>query len=340
MAAESGREIRLSADRDGERLDVFLARALPQLSRAHAQRLIDEGLVRRNGRAARSSDRLKPADVVEVWLPAPRPIAPAPEPLPLAVVYEDADVIVVDKPAGLTVHPAPGHATGTLVNALLAHCTDLGGIGGDLRPGIVHRLDKDTSGLLVVAKNDLAQRALTGQIARREVLKAYLALVEGHPLPSGVIDAPIGRHPARRRQMAVVAEGRPARTHYRVAATIGDVALVAAVLETGRTHQVRVHFAAVRHPVVGDPVYGRRSDLVPRQFLHAWRLGFRHPRTGIWLVREAPLPSDLREALRAALVRAGVPGGDAAVGSLLATARAAVDAMATTAVRAPPAATT
>lgn len=317
----------LTADRAGERLDVFLARSVPDLSRAHAQRLIDEDRVRVNGRAARASLRLQPGDAVQAEVPAPQPLALAPQPLALRVVYEDADVIVVDKPAGLTVHPAPGHPDGTLVNALLAHCADLGGIEGTLRPGIVHRLDKDTSGLLMVAKNDRAQLALSAQIARHEVLKAYLVMVAGHPPRGGVIDAPIGRHPAQRRRMAVVAEGRPARTHYRAVDEIGANTLAAAVLETGRTHQVRVHFAAIGHPVIGDPVYGHRSDLLGRQFLHAWRLGFHHPATGAWIELEAPLPPDLAAAMRAALRRAGIADAETEMGRMLQSGRAAVAAM-------------
>lgn len=287
----------LVADRPGERLDVFLARRLPDLSRAHAQRLIVDSRARVNGQVAKASLRLEAGDEVVVEVPAPEPVALAPEAIPLDILYEDGDLLVVNKPAGLTVHPAPGHPAGTLVNALLAHCTDLRGIEGSLRPGIVHRLDKDTSGLMLVAKNDRAQLALAGQIARHEVLKAYLVMVSGHPQRTGVIDAPIGRHPAQRKRMGVVVEGRPARTHYRVVDEVGRDALAVAVLETGRTHQVRVHFAAINHPVLGDPVYGERSGLVPRQFLHAWRLGFRHPRTGEFLKFRAPLPPELSALL-------------------------------------------
>lgn len=320
-------ELVLAADRSGERLDAYLARAVPDLSRSHAQKLIEAGRVLVNGRPAKAALRLAPGDEVRVHLPEPQPVTPAPEPIRLEVVYEDADLIVVNKPAGLTVHPAPGHPSGTLVNALLAHCPDLSGINGELRPGIVHRLDKDTSGLLVVAKNDRAQLALSEQFAGREVLKAYLALVEGRPQPAGVIDAPIGRHPAQRKRMAVIAEGRPARTRYRVVAQWDEAALVVALLETGRTHQVRVHFAAIGHPVVGDPVYGRRSPLVARQFLHAWRLGFRHPRTGAWLEFEAPLPEDLRSALATLLQGEGSGRVAERIAALLQSARAAVAAL-------------
>jgi 23S rRNA pseudouridine1911/1915/1917 synthase len=307
----------LTADRPGERLDVFLARRLPDLSRAHAQRLIAEGHVRVDGGASKPSLRLEPGARVEVEQPAPAPVIVQPEAIPLAVLYEDGDVIVVDKPAGMAVHPGPGHTGATLVNALLAHCPDLAGIEGSLRPGIVHRLDKDTSGLLVVAKNDRAQLALTAQMAERTARKQYLALVQGRPPPTGTIDAPIGRHPGQRKRMAIVAEGRPSRTHFRALGPVGDDTLILARLETGRTHQIRVHFAGIGHPIVGDAVYGRRSDVVGRQFLHAWRLGFRHPRTDEWLQFEAPLPEDLRAALRVALARTGAPDVNAAIGALL-----------------------
>ena len=307
----------LTADRTGERLDVFLARSLPDLSRAHAQRLIAEGHVRVDGALAKPSLRLEYGARIEVEQPAPAPVELQPEAITLAVVHEDADVIVVDKPAGMAVHPGPGHAGATLVNALLAHCPDLAGIEGSLRPGIVHRLDKDTSGLLVAAKNDTAQLGLAAQMAERTARKEYLALVQGSPPPSGTIDAPIGRHPGQRKRMAIVAEGKPARTHFRSLAPVGGDTLVLARLETGRTHQIRVHFAGIGHPIVGDPVYGRRSDLVDRQFLHAWRLGFRHPRSGHWLQFEAPLPEELRAALRIALARAGAADVNAAIDALL-----------------------
>jgi 23S rRNA pseudouridine1911/1915/1917 synthase len=325
----------LHVETGGERLDAYLAHAIVDLSRAHAQRLIAEGLVRVNGGPAKASLRLALGDDVTVDVPAPTPIDLAPEPIPLRVVFEDADVIVIDKPAGLTVHPAPGHPDGTLVNALLAHCTDLAGIEGSLRPGIVHRLDKDTSGLLMVAKNDRAQLALSGQIARHEVLKAYLVMVTGHPPRSGVIDAPIGRHPAQRRRMAIIAEGRPARTHYRVVSEVGGHALAVAVLETGRTHQIRVHFAGINHPVLGDSVYGRRWAGLERQFLHAWRLAFTHPCTGDRIELEAPLPPDLYAVFTAMLQAGGHARVDASIEAMLQSARAAATAMAALAVRPP-----
>jgi 23S rRNA pseudouridine1911/1915/1917 synthase len=307
----------LVADRAGERLDVFLARSLPDLSRAHAQRLIADGHVQIESGAARPALRLEAGARIAVEIPEAASIDLTPEAIPLAVMYEDADLIVVDKPAGMPVHPGPGHERSTLVHALLAHCPDLTGIEGTARPGIVHRLDMDTSGLLVVAKNDRAQLALQKQMAARTARKEYLALVHGTPPPTGTIDAPIGRHPGQRKQMAIVAEGRPARTHFRTLGAVGPHTLLLARLETGRTHQIRVHFAAIGHPIVGDTVYGKRSDSLDRQFLHAWRLGFEHPRSGDWIALEAPLPDDLLSALRITLARAGTPDVNAAIENLL-----------------------
>jgi 23S rRNA pseudouridine1911/1915/1917 synthase len=307
----------LVADCAGERLDVFLARSLPDLSRAHAQRLIVEGHIEVNSRIARASLRLEAGTQVAVEIPEPSSIELTPEAIPLSVAYEDADLIVVDKPVGMAVHPGPGHERSTLVHALLAHCLDLAGIEGTARPGIVHRLDKDTSGLLVVAKNDRAQLALQGQMAARTVRKEYLALVHGTPPLTGTIDAPIGRHPGQRKQMAIVAEGRPSRTHFRSLGAVGPETLVLARLETGRTHQIRVHFAGIGHPLIGDAVYGKRSDILDRQFLHAWRLAFAHPRSGEWIALEAPLPEDLLAALRVTLARAGTDDVNAVIADLL-----------------------
>jgi len=297
----------LVADRAGERLDVFVTRRLPELTRSRVRRLIDEGMVTIDGRLpAKAGAPLEPGQRVHVTLPPPEPLAPAPEAIPLRVVYEDADLLVVDKPAGLAVHPAPGHPSHTLVNAVLARCPELSRAGGEGRPGIVHRLDKDTSGLIIVAKNDAAHLALARQLKEREVEKTYLALVEGRLSPAeGVIDAPLGRHPRHRKKMAVVAGGRAARTRYRVLREIDGRSLVEVRPETGRTHQVRVHFASIGHPVAGDALYGRRATPgspagragLRRQFLHAQRLAFRHPRTGERLELEAPLPQDLAQAL-------------------------------------------
>ncbi len=292
----------LTADRGGERLDAFLARRCRELSRSHARRLIDDGFVTVEARAARPSERVTAGAQITVTIPPAEKLALIPQQIPLTIIYQDADLIVVDKPAGLTVHPAPGHPSGTLVNALLAICPDLRGIAGTLRPGIVHRLDKDTSGLIVVAKNDRAQRSLSRQLKDREVHKTYLALVHGLPKPGeGLIEAPIGRHPKNRKKMAVVSGGREAITRYRVREELasGAYALLEVEPVTGRTHQIRVHMAALGHPIVGDTTYGRRSDVIGRQFLHSWRLAFTMPLGARTVEFESPLPPDLRRALDA-----------------------------------------
>src|SRR3990172_8149977 len=290
--------LELTADRSGERLDVFLARRRPELSRSYAQRLISESMVTVAGRATKPSQLIASGERVVVRIPPPEPLELTPERIPIAIIYQDRNILVVDKPAGLTVHPAPGHPRGTLVNALLAICPDLQGIAGTLRPGIVHRLDKDTSGLLVVAKNDRAQRSLAQQLKEREVRKTYLALVHGVPRPAdGVIEAPIGRHPKNRKKMAVVAGGRAAETRYRTRQVLDGYALLEVQPVTGRTHQIRVHLAAIGHPVVGDATYGRRSAVIGRQFLHAHRLAFTLPTSRRLVEFESPLPRDLREAL-------------------------------------------
>lgn len=289
----------LTVDRPSERLDVFLARRVEGLSRSHARRLIDGGLVTVDGRRERPSHHLAAGARVVATLPPAEEAKPAPERIPLTVIYQDEDVIVVDKPAGLTVHPAPGHPSGTLVNALLAIAPELAEARETMRPGIVHRLDKDTSGLLVVARSERARASLVNQLKGREVHKTYLALVQGVPQPAqGTIEAAIGRHPRNRKKMAVVAGGREAETKYRVRETLDRFALLEVEPVTGRTHQVRVHLAAIGHPVVGDGVYGRRSPLVGRQFLHAWRLAFELPSSGRLVDFESPLPADLRAALK------------------------------------------
>jgi len=297
--------LRLEAEGSGERLDVFVARRCPRLSRAVVQRLIREGRVTVGGRPGRAGQRLGQGERVLVGVPPGEPEALRPEPIPLTIVYEDADLLVVDKPAGLTVHPAAGARRGTLAAALVAHRPELAAVGAPERPGIVHRLDRDTSGLLVVAKNEAARAALARQWKRREVEKGYLALVQGRlEPPEGIIDAPIGRDPRHRQRMAVVEGGRAARTAYRVRQyLIGDetgkvwYSLVDVRPSTGRTHQIRVHFAALGHPLVGDRVYGRPSPVLGRQFLHAYRLAFRHPVDGRPLEFESPLPEDLSLAL-------------------------------------------
>ncbi len=290
--------LQLTADRAGERLDVFLARRVDGLSRSHARRLIDEGLVTVDGRRERPSLHLASGARIVATLPAAEEATPAAESIPLTIIYQDGDIIVVDKPAGLTVHPAPGHPSGTLVNALLAIAPELAEARETVRPGIVHRLDKDTSGLLVVARSDRARASLIHQLKQREIHKTYLALVQGVPEPAqGTIEAPVGRHPRNRKRMVVVAGGRDAETRYQVREVLASFALLEVEPVTGRTHQIRVHLAAMGHPVVGDGVYGKRSPLVGRQFLHAWRLAFELPSSGRLVEFESPLPADLRRAL-------------------------------------------
>lgn len=282
-----------------ERLDRFLAQQV-ELSRAYLQRLIKEGQVTVNGEPAKSGQRLRAGDRVSLVVPPPQPLALEAEAIPLKILYEDDDLLVLDKPPGLTVHPAPGHPRGTLVNALLAHCPHLTGIGGSLRPGIVHRLDKDTSGLMVVAKSDLAHHHLSQQFKAGAVTKRYLALVEGRLAPvEGAIEAPVGRDPAHRQRMAVVAQGKAALTRYRVLRYLSGYTLVEVTPATGRTHQIRVHLAAIGHPLVGDPVYGKKSPLVGRQFLHASYLAFRLPDSNHSIEFRSELPPDLKAALEA-----------------------------------------
>ncbi len=283
------------------RLDQFLARQDIGLTRSRLRQLIDSGDVLVNGAAVKAAHRVRPGDRVLVSVPPPRPAVAVPQDIPLTVVYQDADLVVIDKPAGLAAHPGPGHPDQTLVNGLLALCPDIQGIGGEIRPGIVHRLDKDTSGLMIAAKTEHAHHNLSRQIKDRAVGKGYLALVEGAPAQdSGVIDVPIGRDPRRRTRMAVTADGRQSRTGYRILERAGRYSLLELRLHTGRTHQARVHLAWLGHPLLGDAVYGKRSRLLPRHFLHAHRLAFAHPATGQALEFSSPLPPDLEEALDAA----------------------------------------
>ena len=300
--------ITITEDLAGQRLDRALVELRPDLSRTRAQAAIKSGEVTVNDRLAKPSlllevgQRLALAPTLGQTTASAGASAPQPEAIPLRIVYEDAHLLVVDKPAGLVTHPAPGHATGTLVNALLAHTPELEESDNPQRPGIVHRLDKDTSGLLVIAKDAQTHAALTEQMRERAMVKRYLALVEGRmEPPSGTIDAPIGRDPRNRLRMALVSEangGRAARTHYHTLRYLPSRTLLEAQLETGRTHQIRVHLAALRHPVAGDSVYGRpQAPMPPRQFLHAAHLEFRHPITGEWLTFDSPLPADLAEFL-------------------------------------------
>ena len=285
----------------GLRLDRFLASELPEYSRSRIQQLIHTGFVHLNGASTRPRRLVRTGDEIEVSEPPVEKIETRPEPIPLDILFEDDDLIVINKPAGLVVHPGAGHREHTLVNALLSHCPTLSGIGGKERPGIVHRLDKDTSGCLVVAKNDVAHRELSRQFAERLVEKIYLALVAGKlRKQSGVIEEKIGRHPVHRQRMSVASlRGRLAKTEYRVLRTGDNGSLIECRLHSGRTHQVRVHLHHLGHPVLGDKVYGTRSAKdFPRQMLHAWKLGFRHPRTGEWKNFEAPLPDDFATAMR------------------------------------------
>ena len=287
----------------GERVDIALA-AITGISRSQARRWIDDGLVRVNAQACRASQRVQLGDALETDPPEPLPSPLEPEPIPLQILWEDADVLVLDKPAGLVVHPAPGHASGTLVNALLHHCADLAGVGGVLRPGIVHRLDQGTSGVLVVAKNDPAHRALAEQFRDHSIERIYRALVRGVPVQdAGRIDRPIGRHPRERKRMSVHARvAREAHTAWRVIARYpaSERAWLEVRPETGRTHQIRVHLATAGFPIAGDPVYGRSragEGEPTRPALHAAVLGFEHPRSGERLRFEAALPADLTSLL-------------------------------------------
>jgi 23S rRNA pseudouridine1911/1915/1917 synthase len=291
----------VQADQDGRRLDRYVADSVTDLSRTYARQLIEDGHIRLNGRDARPSALVHAEDLVTVRRPVAQPTDLVAEAIPLTIVYEDADVVVIDKPAGMVVHPAPGHLHGTLVNALLARYPDIT-VSGNLRPGIVHRLDRDTSGLLVSARNDVALHQIQAQQQARTMLKVYLVVVEGRLKETeGLIDAPIARHTTDRTRMAIVADGRAARTRWRVLEELGDYTMVEARLETGRTHQIRVHFAYKSRPVLGDPLYGPRKPRatfgLTRQFLHAHRLGFVLPATGMWVEFESPLPTDLQTVL-------------------------------------------
>ncbi len=292
----------------GSRLDDYLARQLHGLSRSRVQHLIEEGFVAVCGGRPKTGQRLKKGQVVEVRVPEPRPAALIPEPLALEVVFEDEVIVVVNKPPGLVVHPAPGHATGTLVQGLLHRCPDLEGVGGFKRPGLVHRLDKDTSGLMVIAKTDQAHHALSRAFKTRRVGKTYLAVLLGRPpWREKEIEAPIGRHPVRRKKMAVIPGGREAKSRFKVMRELsGPLSLVEVALLTGRTHQIRVHAAHLGHPVLGDPLYGSRSreknlvgpakawaSRIKRQMLHAFRLSFDHPLSGDRLSFEGEMPSEM-----------------------------------------------
>jgi len=298
-----------------ERLDRYLAESLPEQTRAQLKRLIDEGRVLLDDSRVKAGCRLKGGEVVVVDIPDPTPMETCPENIPLDILFEDEHLVVIDKPAGMVVHPAPGHDSGTLVNALLHHCGDLAGIGGVLRPGIVHRLDKDTSGVMVATKNDAAHQAMAGQFKRHSIRRQYLALVHGLvEAETGTVDQPIGRHPVDRKKMSGRSrQGRRAVTRWKVLQRFDQDRLtwLRLTLETGRTHQIRVHFAEMNHPLVGDPVYGSSKktgtikdielrklvETLARQALHARLLGFEHPAKGEYLEFRSEPPEDLQRIL-------------------------------------------
>lgn len=292
----------ITAEESGERIDALLARTLPFLSRSQVQKLLEQGMVTMNGRELKKNFRCSAGESYELLLPEPDDLPLIPQDIPLDVVYEDGDLIVINKPRGLVVHPAPGHPDGTLVNALLYHCGDsLSGIGGQRRPGIVHRIDKDTSGLLIVAKNDFAHQGLSAQLADHSLCREYEALVRGNfKQDSGTIDKPIGRHPIDRKRMAVTDKNsKPAVTHWQLLASYRGYSHILCRLETGRTHQIRVHMASIGHPLLGDFTYGAPTPEkgLEGQCLHARRLRFVHPRTGEHVLLETELPAYFTDVL-------------------------------------------
>ncbi len=295
-------ELQITEEQNGTRLDSFLAKELEGISRSYLQKLIGEQQITVNQKAVKSNYKIKTDDLLLIQIPDAVPIDIVPEPMPLNIIYEDSDLLIVNKPAGLVVHPAHGHYKGTLVNGLLAHCSDLSGINGKMRPGIVHRIDKDTSGLLMIAKNDTAHQHLAAQLKEHSIQRAYYALVQGViSEPAGFIDAPIGRHETDRKKMAVTLKNsKEARTHYYVKERFQRNTFIECRLETGRTHQIRVHMAYLGYPLVGDPLYGTRKNNLDflGQALHAYALGFVHPRTGESLYFEAPLPEHFQTILK------------------------------------------
>jgi 23S rRNA pseudouridine1911/1915/1917 synthase len=286
----------------GLRLDAFLAQRLPDLSRSRIQQLLEQGCILVEGKPGKKNRRLTPGERILLDLPEPAEADPEPEEIPLDILFEDADLLVINKPKGMVVHPAPGHESGTLVNALLHHCGDsLSGIGGVKRPGIVHRLDKDTSGLMLAAKTDRAHASLAAQLGDHSLHRVYAALLIGTPRPAeGVVDLPVGRHPRDRKKMAAgVPGGRSAVTHYRVLESFPGYSYAECVLETGRTHQIRVHMASLGHPVAGDPLYGGKCALpLSSQCLHAREICFRHPVTGEDMTFSCPLPPEFSAVLQ------------------------------------------
>ena len=300
--------IEITAEESGERIDALLARLVPELTRSAAQRLLEEGLVTLGGVPVKKNRRTEPGEVYAALLPEPELPEPEPQDIPLDIVYEDADVVVVNKPRGMVVHPAPGHPDGTLVNALMFHCGDsLSGIGGEKRPGIVHRIDRDTSGLIIAAKNDPAHLALSEQLSDHSLARVYECVVHGRMREdAGTVDAPIARHPSDRKRMAVVPGGRRAVTHWEVIARYNGWTHLRCRLETGRTHQIRVHMAHIGHPLLGDEVYGKSPEKgLTGQCLHARELKFVHPRT----LESVHLKTELPEYFTQVLERLGPPEG-------------------------------
>lgn len=298
-----GEKIDFIAEKSGERIDVFLARKYPEMSRSHLQKLITAEEVLINGKSRKANYKLSEGELVSLSLPEPEVINISPENIPLDILYEDSDIIVINKPRGMVVHPAAGVTTGTLVNALLAHCDDLSGINGVIRPGIVHRLDKDTSGVMVAAKNDAAHINLSEQIKNKTAKRVYWAIVFGNiKESSGTINGDIGRNPNDRQKMAIVtANGKPATTKFKVLERFGQYTLIECRLLTGRTHQIRVHMTSIGHPLVGDPKYGRGKSpfKIQGQALHSLNLTLVHPKTGKEMIFEAPLPEDMKKILSA-----------------------------------------
>lgn len=298
-------EINLQVTASDARLDRYLSQQLTQLSRSRLQQLIEQGCVRVNSEVCSSKKAaVKVGDRIHVEIPAVQPLELKPEAIPLDILYEDDSLLIINKPAGLVVHPAPGHSEGTLVNALLAHCPNLPGIGGVQRPGIVHRLDKDTTGAIAIAKTDFAQQHLQAQLKAKTARREYLGIIYGAPRsPNGTVDLPIGRHPTDRKKMAIVSTekgGRAAITHWQVKERLGNYTLVHFQLETGRTHQIRVHSAHIGHPIVGDPIYGSGRSVgvnLSGQALHAWRLRLQHPVTGAAIQVTAAPPAEFNTLL-------------------------------------------
>ena len=279
---------------DADRLDRFLASQGLEITRSQIHRLIEDGQVAINGLHAKPSQKVRSGDIIVLTILPPKPLALVPQDIPVPLIYQDDHLIVLDKPSGLSVHPGPGHPDGTLVNALLAHCPDIKGVGGVIRPGIVHRLDKDTSGLMVVAKTDTAHLSLSKQLKNREVVKGYLAVSKGSITPvEGLIDLPIGRDPKNRKKMAVIEGGRDSKTRYRVVEHLNGYEILQIYLETGRTHQIRVHLSYMGHALLGDQVYGKGNSLLGRQFLHSNHLKFIHPVTAMHMEFRANLPDEM-----------------------------------------------